>query len=88
MGNRMGGDLMRRLFPTRPCEHPASSLLAVRIPDQWHVEARCATCQQDVRIPTGTLLAVMVRDAGIADPVSPDDLGGVAHVMESVRGST
>jgi hypothetical protein len=78
---------MRRLFPPRSCEHPVSSLLAVRIPEQWHVEAVCQACQETVRIPTGTLLAVRVRDARLVDSSDPQDVGGIAHVMEVMRES-
>jgi hypothetical protein len=78
---------MRRLFPPRPCEHPVSRLLAVRIPDQWHIDTLCQGCGERVLIPTGTVVAVAIRDGGIADPCDPQDVGGVAHVMEVMRES-
>ena len=78
---------MRRLFPPRPCEHPASRLLAVRIPDQWHIEAACQGCGKRVRLPTGTVLAIAIRDGNLADACDPRELGFVSHVMEVVRES-
>jgi hypothetical protein len=76
---------MRRFFAPRPCEHPASRLLAVGIPDQWHIDTLCQACGKRVLIPTGTVVAVAIRDGGIADPCDPHDVGFVAHVMDVTR---
>ena len=75
-----------RLFASRPCEHPASSLLAVRIPDEWHVAVFCRKCDSHLTIPTGPVLAVQVRDAALVDACDPQDVGGVAHIMDVMRG--
>jgi hypothetical protein len=75
-----------RRFARRPCEHPITWALALRVRDQWTIEALCQKCRAPVLIPTGTLLAVAILESNIATACGPKD-SGVAHIMDVVRRS-